>query len=115
VQTISDLLEQLVASLLASSILLQYTNKGMLLHKVLCDEIPCVCPLIDHGSRSKRLNSYRYYIKDRITTCSIELSGNKQCVHILLTNCGIFTRVGSSRTYNTLPGSRYESISKVTV
>jgi hypothetical protein len=28
-----------------------YTNKGMLLDKVLCDVIPCVCPLIDHGSR----------------------------------------------------------------
>ena len=27
-----------------------YTNKGMLLDKVLCDVIPCVCPLIDHGS-----------------------------------------------------------------
>jgi hypothetical protein len=26
------------------------TNKGMLLDKVLCDVIPCVCPLIDHGS-----------------------------------------------------------------
>jgi hypothetical protein len=28
-----------------------YTNKGMLLDKVLCDVIPCVSPLIDHGSR----------------------------------------------------------------
>ena len=28
-----------------------YTNKGMLLDKVLCDVIPCVCPLIDHASR----------------------------------------------------------------
>jgi hypothetical protein len=24
-----------------------YANKGMLLDKVLCDVIPCVCPLID--------------------------------------------------------------------
>jgi hypothetical protein len=28
-----------------------YTNKGMLLDMVLCNLIPCVCPLIDHGSR----------------------------------------------------------------
>jgi hypothetical protein len=28
-----------------------YTNKGMLLDKDLCDVIPYVCPLIDHGSR----------------------------------------------------------------
>jgi hypothetical protein len=26
-----------------------YTNKGMLLDKMLCDVIPCVCPLIDRG------------------------------------------------------------------
>jgi hypothetical protein len=26
-----------------------YTNKGMLLDKVLCDVIPCVCPLLDHA------------------------------------------------------------------
>ena len=28
-----------------------YSDKGMLLDKILCDAIPCVCPLIDHGSR----------------------------------------------------------------
>ena len=28
-----------------------YANKGMLLDNVLCDVIPCVCPLIDHGSQ----------------------------------------------------------------
>jgi hypothetical protein len=31
-----------------------YTNKGMLLatlSDITCDVIPCVCPLIDHGSR----------------------------------------------------------------
>jgi hypothetical protein len=35
-----------------SRVYMIYTNiKGMLLDKVLCDVIPCVCPLIDHGSR----------------------------------------------------------------
>jgi hypothetical protein len=29
-----------------------YSNKGMLLDKILCDAIPCVCPLIDHGNES---------------------------------------------------------------
>jgi hypothetical protein len=32
-----------------------YTNKGMLLDKVLCDVILYVCPLIDHGSQPMKV------------------------------------------------------------
>jgi hypothetical protein len=37
-----------------------YTDKGMLLDKVLCDVISCVCPLIDHGSRP--MKALEFYI-----------------------------------------------------
>jgi hypothetical protein len=39
-----------------------YTNKGMLLDKVLCDVIPCVCPPIDHGSRPMKALELLYQI-----------------------------------------------------
>ena len=45
-----------------------YTNKGMLLDKVLCDVIPCVCPLIDHGSRPMKALEFVTLLYNKIVS-----------------------------------------------
>ena len=49
-----------------------YTNKGMLLDKVLCDVIPCVCPLIDHGSRPMKALEFLTLLYHHIITLRIQ-------------------------------------------
>jgi hypothetical protein len=48
-----------------------YTNKGMLLDKVLCDVIPCVCPLTDHGSRPMKALEFLTLLYNKIYTNNI--------------------------------------------
>jgi hypothetical protein len=45
-----------------------YTNKGMLLDKVLCDVILCVSLLMDHGSRPIKALKFLMLLYNRAST-----------------------------------------------
>ena len=60
-----------------------YTNKGMLLDKVLCDVIPSVCPLIDHASRpTKALEFLTLLYHFSWTIISAATSGRVSATHV---------------------------------